>query len=102
VPVFTHDNSVAHDYFWWLHDGNRAIRVGDWKLVADHKKPFELYDLHTDRSETHNLAAGNPDKVKELEQAWTRHMEEFRATATADLPPGQTAKNDRKPKPQSD
>jgi arylsulfatase A-like enzyme len=102
VPVFTHDGSVAHDYFWWFHDGNRAIRMGDWKLVADHKKPFELYDLRTDRSESHNLAAELPDKVKELEEAWTRHMEEFRATATQDLPPNQVAKNDREPRDQAD
>jgi len=98
VPVFTHDDSVAHDYFWWFHDGNRAIRVGDWKLVADHKKPFELYDLSTDRCESHDLAAQHPDKVKELEEAWTRHMEEFRKLATEDLPSGEPRKSDRAPK----
>ena len=93
VPVFTRDGSVAHDYFWWFHDGNRAIRAGAWKLVADHKKPFELYDLRTDRSESHNLAPDYPGKVAELERAWTRHMEEFRALATQDLPPGEVAPN---------
>jgi len=102
VPVFDRDGSVGHDYFWWFHDGNRAIRIGDWKLVADHKKPFELYDLRTDRSESHNLAAEHPGKVRELEEAWTRHEEEFRALATQDLPPGQRAKNDREPQYQPD
>jgi arylsulfatase len=102
VPVFTHDGSVAHDYLWWFHDGNRALRVGDWKLVADHAKPFELYDLRSDRSESHNLAAAYPDKVKALEQAWTRRMEEFRALATPDLPPGRAAKNEREPQYQPD
>jgi arylsulfatase len=102
VPVFTRDNSVAHDYFWWLHDGNRAIRVGDWKLVADHKKPFELYDMRTDRSETRNLAAKYPDKVRELEKAWTRHMDEFRAIATRDLPPQKAVKTNKEPGYQPD
>jgi arylsulfatase len=102
VPVFTQDGTVAHDYFWWFHDGNRAIRIGDWKLVADHQKPFELYDLRTDRCESHNLAAEYPAKVTELERAWTRHMEEFRVLATQDLPPGRTAKNEREPKNQPD
>ncbi len=83
----------AHDYFWWFHDGNRAIRIGDWKLVADHKNPWELYDLRADRSETRNLADSEPDRVRQLEQAWTRHMEEFRTLATQDLPPGRTGKN---------
>ena len=45
VPAFAKDNSVAHDYFWWYHIGNRAIRMGDWKLVAARGTPWELYDL---------------------------------------------------------
>jgi arylsulfatase A-like enzyme len=102
VPVFSRDGSVEHDYFWWFHDGNRAIRMGDWKLVADHKKPFELYDMRTDRSESHDLAADHPDIVRELEQAWTRHTEEFRVLATEDLPPGRSAKNFAEPKNPSD
>jgi len=102
VPVFTRDGSVSHAYFWWFHDGNRAIRVGDWKLVADHKKAFELYDMRADRSESHDLSADHPDKVRELEAAWTQHMEEFRAVATQDLSPGQSAKNEREPGNQPD
>ena len=98
VPVFAKDNTVTHDYFWWFHDGNRAIRMGDWKLVADHQAPWELYDLRADRSETTNLAASHPSQVKELEQAWTRHFDEFLALATKDLPPGQTGKK-RTPPP---
>jgi len=87
VPVFTKDGSVSHDFFWWFHDGNRAIRIGDWKLVADHQKPWELYNLHADRSETRNLAPEQPAKAKELEEAWTRHMAEFLDLATKDLQP---------------
>jgi arylsulfatase A-like enzyme len=79
VPVFAKDGTVPRDYLWWYHDGNRAIRVGDWKLVADHKKPWELYDLRSDRAESNNLAAGKSAKVRELERAWTRRMEEFSA-----------------------
>ncbi len=87
VKVFAQDNTVAHDYLWWFHSGNRAIRVGDWKLVSEGKNgPWELYDLSRDRSETKNLAAEQPERVRELEQAWTRHLEEFRSLATQDLP----------------
>ena len=57
LPVFSADNSVAHDYLWWLHEDNRAIRVGNWKLVADNRqKQWELYDLDKDRAESVNLA----------------------------------------------
>ncbi|NBR86868.1 MAG: arylsulfatase [Proteobacteria bacterium] len=54
----------------WEHEGNRAVRMGDWKLVAGFKGPWELYDLRTDRAEMNNLAAQQPAKVKELTVAW--------------------------------
>jgi arylsulfatase len=81
VPVFERDGSVEHDYFWWLHEGNRAIRVGDWKLVADKDVPWELYDLATDRGESMDLAQKHPEKVHELEKKWTRLLDEFRHSA---------------------
>jgi len=103
VPALKQDNLVTHEYFWWYHIGNRAIRVGDWKLVAANKAPWELYDLRSDRCESRNLAADQPDKVHELEQAWTQHMEEFLALAKQDLPPGPEGKAPKKgKKPASD
>jgi arylsulfatase A-like enzyme len=54
----------------WEHEGNRAVRVGDWKLVAAFRGPWELYDLSRDRTELNNLAARQPDKAKELAAAW--------------------------------
>jgi arylsulfatase len=81
VPLFTQDGSAKHDSLWWLHEGNRAIRVGDWKLVAAKDEPWELYDLATDRSETRNLAAQYPDRVRELEQRWTAELEAMKILA---------------------
>ncbi len=55
----------------WEHEGNRAIRDGDWKLVAKgHTGPWELYDLATDRTELNDLAASRPDLVRRLSAAW--------------------------------
>ncbi len=87
VPVFTRDGSVTHEFLWWCHDGNRAIRIGDWKIVADHKGPLELYDLSTDRSETQNLASKYPEKVQEMEKVWLQHAQEFRALSEQDPSP---------------
>jgi len=84
VPVFTRDGSVRHEYFWWYHEGNRAIRVGDWKLVADHDGPWELYDLRTDRAEAHNLAGSQPQKAAELAAAWNARLQEFSAQVRRD------------------
>jgi arylsulfatase A-like enzyme len=87
VPVFARDNSVSHDYLWWCHEGNRAVRVGDWKLVAAGAKArWELYDLKTDRGESHNLADKRPEKVQELEAIWTQHFREFCELALKDAP----------------
>ena len=68
------------------------MRVGNWKIVTDHENPWELYDLTTDRSESNNLAAQHPDKVREMEKIWTRHMEEFRAIALRNAPPAKAGK----------
>ena len=85
LPAFAKDGSVQRDYLWWLHEGNRAIRRGDWKLVAADKEEWELYNLATDRAETNNLAAKHPEKVRELSAAWTARLNEFRELATRDL-----------------
>ncbi len=86
VPELYKSGTVKHEYLWWHHDGNRAIRMGDWKLVSDRTSPWELYDLSSDRSETRNMALRYPNKVQELESAWTKHAAEFQAFALQDPP----------------
>ena len=55
------------------------------KLVAAGAEgPWELYDLATDRTETHDLASGQPETVRALVQAWTRLRDEFAAIARRD------------------
>ncbi|MBI1369384.1 MAG: sulfatase-like hydrolase/transferase [Planctomycetes bacterium] len=70
VPALSNDVTIERDSLWWLHEGNRAIRVGDWKLVAAKTDPWALYDLSTDRAESNDLAAEHPDIVARLEKAW--------------------------------
>ena len=56
---------------WWQHEQNRAIRRGDWKLVAAGKEsPWELYNLQEDRAETTDVASKRPDLVKQLADLW--------------------------------
>ena len=53
-----------------------AVRLGDWKLILNYKeKSYELYNLREDLSETTDLAAENPAKVKELETLLLAHFE---------------------------
>ncbi|HVT27266.1 MAG TPA: arylsulfatase, partial [Lacipirellulaceae bacterium] len=86
--TFRKDVAIDRDCLWWLHEGNRAIRKGDWKLVAARGEPWQLYDLAHDRAENNDLAAKRPDKVKELSDLWQSRLEEFKKLA-----PQNSAKN---------
>jgi arylsulfatase len=93
VRVFAKEGPLARDSIWWLHEGNRALRVGDWKVVAAGKDgPWELYDLSSDRSETKDLAAARPEKVRELTAIWTKQFEDYCVLAAKDAPPDRKAK----------
>lgn len=87
VPAFAEDQQPERPSLWWLHEENKAIRIGDWKLVAARGQPWELYDLRTDRAESHDLAAENPGKAKELEAAWKAKAGEFRQLALSEPAP---------------
>ena len=71
--TFQQNHQIDRDYLWWMHEGHRALRSGDWKLVAAKGDPWELYNLANDRSETANLAGERTEKVKELAQLWEQH-----------------------------
>lgn len=73
-------------------DGTFAIRRGKWKLILGSgsggrgipkSKPFDgkvqLYDMKADLSETKNLAAANPEIVKELTDLLERYRESGRS-----------------------
>ena len=74
VSTFAGDASLQRDYLWWFHDGHKAVRAGDWKLVATKQGPWELFDLAKDRAETNDLASSQPSKLKELEKLWNNHL----------------------------
>lgn len=78
VPAFAADVAIPRESLWWLHEGNRAVSAGDWKLVAVKGGPWELYDLRTDRAEQHDLAAKMPGKVRELESLWNLQTDGFK------------------------
>jgi arylsulfatase A-like enzyme len=70
LPAFE-NRPIDREALYWEHEGNRAVRIGNWKLVA--KGPagkWELYDLATDRTEMNDLAAAQPQRVTELTARW--------------------------------
>lgn len=65
LPALT-GGTIDRGPLFWEHEGNRAVRLADWKLVAGHREKWQLYNLATDRTELNDLASGHPDKVAEL------------------------------------
>ncbi|MCB9382972.1 MAG: arylsulfatase [Bryobacterales bacterium] len=57
-------------YWQWSH--GRALRQGQWKIVAMDKGPWELYDLAADGTELNDLAAQMPERVAQMEAEWQR------------------------------
>ncbi len=84
LPVFA-NKKLDRKAIYWEHEGNRAVRMGKWKLVSKVSKKdafvwdkievlpienWELFDMEKDRTEMHNIAAEYPEKVKEMAQMW--------------------------------
>jgi arylsulfatase A-like enzyme len=79
VPAFQNILTEQRPIFW-EHEGCRAVRLGNWKLVSKPKRlmnlveedydAWELYNLKEDRSELNNLAKIHPDKAEELKTLW--------------------------------
>lgn len=73
---------IQRDFIFWEHEGNRALKAGQWKIVSKTVKSkiftekdqnaWELYNLELDPSETNNLASVHPEKVNELALIWQK------------------------------
>lgn len=74
MPVIQNNKKYNRPLFWHYphyHNDNPhgSVRFGDWKLIQYFEDMhYELYNLKTDLGETNNLAASNPEKLKELEK----------------------------------
>lgn len=85
VPTFEQDGSVEHAHIYFHHEGNRALRVGNWKLVNESlvnrgttDDPWALYDLSKDRCEMVDLSTDMPQKYQEMRDQWQRCEDEYR------------------------
>ncbi|HWQ92368.1 MAG TPA: sulfatase-like hydrolase/transferase, partial [Clostridia bacterium] len=70
-PAFSNQPLNRAQPLFWEHEGNAAAREGDWKITRlGYQAKWELYDMKTDRTEQHDLAAQHPEKVKVLAAKW--------------------------------
>uniref|UniRef100_UPI003568AD0F sulfatase-like hydrolase/transferase n=1 Tax=Draconibacterium sp. TaxID=1965318 RepID=UPI003568AD0F len=76
VPLFEGENKRIHtEPIFWEHEGNKAVRLGKYKLVSKwnnkRETEWELYDMETDRTEMNDLAQSMPDKVAEMDKMYS-------------------------------
>jgi arylsulfatase len=68
------DEQIHTKPIFWEHEGNKAVRLGNYKLVMEWKKKdenhWELYDISKDRSEENDISGENSEKVKEMVAMW--------------------------------
>ena len=84
---------------FWEHQGNKAVRLGDWKAVAQGRGDWELYDLNRDRAEMHDLAARHPQKARELAALWHAWAERCGVWEWDDLQRHRQSRRNRKDTP---
>jgi len=72
VPTFSGQATRGHEELFNEHFGARYAREGDWKIVsrAGSDSVWRLFDLSKDGSETIDLAAKYPEKVRRLDSLW--------------------------------
>ena len=77
APIFAGKRRQPHDeLFFTFYGKHNALRAGPWKLVNKDGGSWELYNLEEDRSETHDLARTQPDKLRELQNRWANLVKE--------------------------
>ncbi|MDG1856639.1 MAG: arylsulfatase [Verrucomicrobiota bacterium] len=98
--AFHKDGDTLHEELWFYHEGNRALRQGDWKIIHSNvKRPFpwgtsteaaiesiheeswSLYYLTNDRAEQNDLAKLHPERVKAMAAQWAQLVEQFNQDA---------------------
>ena len=72
LPALSGKPLARKEPIFFMHEGNRAVRDGRWKLVSKYTEPWELFDMEADRTELHNLAAVHPDIVQRLVARYDR------------------------------
>lgn len=63
---------------YFEHEGNRAIRIDNWKLVSRNPQQWEMYDMNVDRTELHDQAAKDAGRVGEMEALYNKWAERVR------------------------
>jgi arylsulfatase len=93
VPAIYGEEQRGRDTLFWEHQFNKAVRVGDWKLVSAFKildkkgkyDQWELYNLRNDPTEQNDLSIQYPEKVKEMSVMYEKWAEKVGALSKEEM-----------------
>ena len=77
LPLFAGSDWQRDTPIFWEHEGNSAVRLGDFKLVRQFDRPWELYNMRTDRTELHDLAGSDVSREEMLAgeyESWAKRI----------------------------
>jgi len=92
VPLLTGKSDAIRggsDWIGWELFGNRAVRQGDWKVLyllkaAGGSGDWQLFNLHDDPAELHDLSKTHPDKRQALLALWDEYVKTNGVILTGD------------------
>jgi len=70
VPALRGRPGAGDRVLYFEHEGGRAVQAGGWKSVARAGRPWELYHVAEDATETLDLAGREPRRLAELARMW--------------------------------
>ncbi len=82
APILRGKESIDRGPIYWEYRGSRAVRHGKWKLVGERGRPWELYDMAADRTETNNLAEEKADRAARMKKRYDRWAKRVGARTT--------------------
>ena len=75
---------------FWEHENGKAVRTADWRLTKHTDGQWQLFDMHTDLSETNNVAAQHPEVVNRLKREWNKWAKSVGLSAQLTIEAGKT------------
>lgn len=61
ASLFGDPDATREQPIFWEHEGNAALRLGEWKLVREFGQDWELYNMIEDRTELDDLSSKNAE-----------------------------------------
>ncbi len=88
LPIFQGRQREGHDTLYQHFGTDRALRQGDWKVVAAKGGRWELYNLAEDRTELNDLRRKEPGRATRMIAEWFRIAREVDQLKPGQLKPG--------------